>query len=197
MATMNWVRYYLSMDMDVGKNMARHSTGIDGFYSSPRSWILEQGASFVNSGIGTVIVWFLSRFQVIRVFKAASNSVSTLNNLAFMPNITKSGHEPIVSGIHIFASHRLSDKPRTATNSALLFGLSQSCKSIQIKTCGFLSIKLWPFHRDKYRETSSLKFMTDIVRHLKIGILHPSNSLPVTFCALFSGDKYRETRQLL
>ena len=109
-----------------------------------------------------------------------------------MPNITKSGHEPIVSGIHIFASHRLSDKPRTATNSALLFGLSQSCKSIQIKTCGFLSIKLWPFHRDKYRETSSLKFMTDIVRHLKIGILHPSNSFPVIFYALFSGDKYRE-----
>jgi hypothetical protein len=41
-------------------------------------------------------------------------------------------------------------------------------------------------------ETASLKFMTDIVRHLKIGILHPSNSLPVTFYALFSGDKYRE-----
>ena len=113
MAIMNWIRYCLSMDMDIGKNMARHSTGIDGFYSSPRSWILEQAASFVNSGIRTVIV----------------------------------------SRIHIFASHRLSDKPRTATNSALLFGLSQSCKSIQINTCGFLSIKLLPFHRDKYRET--------------------------------------------
>ena len=149
---MNWIRCHLSIDMGIGKNMARHSTGIDGFYSSPRSWILEQAASFVNSGIGTVIV----------------------------------------SRIHIFASHRLSDKPRTATNNALLFVLSQSSKSIQIKTCGFLSIKLWPFHRDKYRETSSLKFMTDIVRYLKIGILHPSNSLPVTFYALFSGDKYRE-----
>ena len=32
--------------------MTRHSAAKDGFYSSPRSWILEQGASFVNSGIG-------------------------------------------------------------------------------------------------------------------------------------------------
>jgi hypothetical protein len=46
--------------------------------------------------------------------------------------------------------------------------------------------------------------MTPTVRHLKIGILHPSNSLPVTFYTLFSGDKYREiddkyreTRQLM
>ena len=52
MAIMNWIRYHLSMDMNIGKDMARHSTDIDGFYSSPRSWILEQGASFVNSGIG-------------------------------------------------------------------------------------------------------------------------------------------------
>jgi len=49
---MNWVRYHLSVDMDIGKNMAPHSTGIDGFYSSPRSWILEQGAPFANSRIG-------------------------------------------------------------------------------------------------------------------------------------------------
>jgi hypothetical protein len=52
MAIMNWIRYHISMDIDVGENMAPHSTGIDGFYSSPGSWILEQGASFVNSGIG-------------------------------------------------------------------------------------------------------------------------------------------------
>jgi hypothetical protein len=32
--------------------MARHSTGKDGFCSSPRSLILGQEASFVNSGIG-------------------------------------------------------------------------------------------------------------------------------------------------
>jgi hypothetical protein len=50
MVIMNWVGYYL--DMDMGKDMARRSTAKDGFYSSPRSWILEQGASFVNSGIG-------------------------------------------------------------------------------------------------------------------------------------------------
>ena len=52
MTTMNWIGYYLSMDMDIGNDMARHSTGKDGFYSSPRSWILGQEASFVNSGIG-------------------------------------------------------------------------------------------------------------------------------------------------
>ena len=57
MAIMNWVGYHLSMDMDMGKNMARHSTGIDGVYSSPLSWILEQGASFVNSGIGGHSFW--------------------------------------------------------------------------------------------------------------------------------------------
>ena len=39
--------------MDIGKDMVRHSTSKDGFYSSPRSWILEQGASLVNSGIGS------------------------------------------------------------------------------------------------------------------------------------------------
>jgi len=49
---MNWTKYHLSMDMDIGKNMARPLLAIDGFYSSPRSWILEQEASFVNCGIG-------------------------------------------------------------------------------------------------------------------------------------------------
>ena len=49
---MNWIGYHLSMNVDIGNDMARHSTGKDGFYSSPRSWILEQEASFVNSGIG-------------------------------------------------------------------------------------------------------------------------------------------------
>jgi hypothetical protein len=49
MAIMNWVGYHLSMDMDIGKNMARHSTAKDGFYSSPRSWILEQGASLAST----------------------------------------------------------------------------------------------------------------------------------------------------
>jgi hypothetical protein len=38
--------------MDIGKDMALLSTGKDVFSSSPSSWILEQGASFVNSGIG-------------------------------------------------------------------------------------------------------------------------------------------------
>jgi hypothetical protein len=57
MAIMNWVEYHLSMDMDIGKNMARHSTVKDGFYSSPGSWILEQKASFVNSGIGSHSFW--------------------------------------------------------------------------------------------------------------------------------------------
>ena len=51
-AIMNWIGYRLSMDMDIGKNMARPLLAIDGFYSSPRSWILEQEASFVNSGMG-------------------------------------------------------------------------------------------------------------------------------------------------
>ena len=55
MAIMDWIRYYLSMDMHIGMDMALHSTANDGFYSSPGSWILEQEASFVNSGIGTVI----------------------------------------------------------------------------------------------------------------------------------------------
>jgi len=32
--------------------MTRYFTAKDGFYSSPRSWILGQEASFVNSGIG-------------------------------------------------------------------------------------------------------------------------------------------------
>jgi len=32
--------------------MTRHSAAKDGFSSSPRSWILEQEASVVNSGIG-------------------------------------------------------------------------------------------------------------------------------------------------
>jgi hypothetical protein len=57
MVIIDWIGYHLSMDMDMGKNMACHSTGIDGFYSSPRSWILEQGASFVNSGIGGHSFW--------------------------------------------------------------------------------------------------------------------------------------------
>jgi len=61
---MNWIGYRLSMDMDIGKNMARHSTAKDGFYSSPRSWILGQEASFVNSGIGTIIV---SRIHILRI----------------------------------------------------------------------------------------------------------------------------------
>ena len=52
MAIIDWIGYHLRMDMDIGKKMARHSTGKDGFYSSPRSWILGQEASFVNSGIG-------------------------------------------------------------------------------------------------------------------------------------------------
>ena len=52
------------MDMDIGKDMALLSTGKDVFSSSPSSWILEQRASFVNSGIGTVIV---SRIHILRI----------------------------------------------------------------------------------------------------------------------------------
>ena len=37
MAIIDWIGYHLSMDMDMDKDMAPHSTGIDGFYSSPRS----------------------------------------------------------------------------------------------------------------------------------------------------------------
>ena len=47
MAIMNWIRYALSMDMDIA--MARRSTVKDAFYSSPRFWILEQGASLAST----------------------------------------------------------------------------------------------------------------------------------------------------
>jgi|GEM_PF-4360664 len=60
MAIMNWAGYHLSMNIDVGENMAPHSTGIDGFYSSPRSWILERSyfpefTSLASTAVLTII----------------------------------------------------------------------------------------------------------------------------------------------
>jgi len=82
MATMNWIGYYLSMDMDTGKNMARHSTGKDGFCSSPRSLILGQEASFVNSGIGGHSFWNSQLWQVRRCWLLLLTSWFALNPMA-------------------------------------------------------------------------------------------------------------------
>jgi len=43
------------MDMDIGMDMARHSTSKDGFYSSPRSWILSRGHFLWIPELGVIV----------------------------------------------------------------------------------------------------------------------------------------------